>query len=470
MKLSLLLKALYGTKQKADEEITLITDDSRACVPGTLFVCHSGAEQFLPEAKANGAVAVVASKQLDGTCFVAADTRSAYAVLCRAFFGFADTRLHLVAVTGTNGKTTVAFMLAHILALCGKQAGLLSTVTNTQALGCTMTTPDCFALHRALRKMADEGKTFCVLEASSQGLAEHRLDGLHFSVGVFTNLTRDHLDVHGTFEQYKAAKRALFPMCETAVLNFDDPAWRDMASACPGRVLTYSVQSNEADFSAKDVRLQESAIDYALVSDFLIHRVHLPLQGEFNIENSMAAVIAAMQLGISVQESAAALSSFSPVPGRMEHLSLDLPFRVFLDYAHTPDSLQRALRSLRRFCKGRLTVVFGCGGDRDSGKRPEMGRVAVSFADKVVLTSDNPRSEDANAIIDDILAGTADSKTPVFLQPDRAAAIRFALKTAKSGDVILLAGKGHETTQTINEEVLAFDEREIVKNQVKGMF
>lgn len=470
MKLSLLLKAIPGTKQARDVEIAFITDDSRACVPNTLFVCHPGAEGFLSEARAGGAVAVVAAEPLDEDCIAVSDTRKAYAMLCRAFFESADTQLQLLAVTGTNGKTTVVSMLAHILSLGGKSVGLLSTVTNKAKVGSSLTTPDCFSLHRAFREMADSGKTYCVLEASSQGLSEQRLYGLRFSVGIFTNLTRDHLDVHGSFENYKQAKQLLFSQCDTAVLNFDDPACADMASACTGKTLTYSTRSNEADYTAKDIRLTTDAIDYAFVSTCLIHRVRLLLQGEFNIENSMAALIAAMQCGVSLQDGAAALYSFSPVPGRMERLELGAPFQVFLDYAHTPDSLARALRSLRRFCTGKLIAVFGCGGDRDSGKRPEMGKVAVSFADMVVLTSDNPRSEDSLSIIDDILAGTADSRTPVFLRPDRRAAIDFALHKAKDGDIILLAGKGHETTQTVKNEVLAFNEREIVKNIVKGMF
>ncbi len=470
MKLSLLLKAISGTKQAGDVEIAFITDDSRACVPGTLFVCHSGAEAFLPEAKQNGAVFTVAAQVAGKDCLVVPDTKAALAKLCRAFFGFADRQMQLFAVTGTNGKTTTASMLAHILSLCGRPTGLLTTVTNAGAGGCGLTTPDCFSLHRALREMADNGKTACVLEASSQGLAEQRLHGLRFAVGIFTNLTRDHLDVHGSFENYKRAKQSLFPLCDMAILNYDDPAWRDMADLCDGPVFTYSSRSNEADFTAKDIRVTAEHLDYAFVSDCLIHRVRLHLQGEFNIDNSMAALIAALQCGVSLPDAAAALGSFSPVPGRMERLELNAPFQVFLDYAHTPDSLERALRSLRRFCVGRLIVVFGCGGDRDRGKRPEMGRVAASFADLAVVTSDNSRSEDSLRIIDDILAGMEDSKTPVFLQPDRRAAIVFALQKAQHGDIVLLAGKGHETTQILQNKTLVFNEREIVKNQLKGMF
>lgn len=470
MKLSLLLKAISETKQARDVEITCITDDSRACVPGALFVCHGGAEDYWPTAKANGAVFTVAARPLGENCLAVSDTKAALAALCRTFFGCADRSLQLFAVTGTNGKTTVASMLAHILSLSGRPTGLLSTVTNAGAGGCGLTTPDCFSLHRALRGMADSGKTHCVLEASSQGLAERRLDGLRFAAGIFTNLTRDHLDFHGSFENYKQAKRRLFLQCESAILNYDDPAWRDMAAVCDGPVFTCSVRSNEADFTAKDIRVSPEQLDYAFVSERLIHRVRLHLQGEFNIENSMAALVAAMQCGVSLPEAAAALASFSPVPGRMERLELNAPFRVFLDYAHTPDSLERALRSLRRFCSGRLIVVFGCGGNRDSGKRPEMGKVAASFADIAVVTSDNPRSENSGAIIDDILSGMESSKTPVFLQPDRREAIAFALQKAGPGDIVLLAGKGHETTQILQNEVLAFNEREIVKNIVKGMF
>ena len=470
MKLSVLLKAICRTLRSKDVEIERISDDSRDCGKNSLFICRPGAEAFAAQARENGAVAVLAQSDLGGDCVTVPNAEEAYAALCRAFFGYADTRLRLLAVTGTCGKTTTASMLAHILTMNGVPTGLLSTVTNASNGGGGRTTPDCFALHRALREMADSGKTVCVLEASSQGLAEHRLEGLRFSVGIFTNLTRDHLDVHGSFENYQQAKQRLFANCDTAVLNYDDPAWRDMAAVCPGRVLTYSARYNEADFTAKDLRLTEDAIDYAFVSDGLIHRVRLSLRGEFNLENSMAAIVTAMQCGVSLENCAAALRNFSSVPGRMERLETGAPFEVFLDYAHTPDSLSRALRSLRRFCRGRLLVVFGCGGDRDSGKRPEMGKAAVSFADLVVLTSDNPRSEDCEDIIDEILSGTLDSKTPVFLQPDRRAAIEFALKTARPGDTVLLAGKGHETTQIIKNEVLAFDEREIVKNIVKGMF
>ena len=470
MKLSMLLKSISRTLQGKDVEIAFITDDSRACVPGSLFVCHRGAEDFLPQARKNGAVAVVAGEAIDEDCCVVSDTRAAFAELCGAFFDFAHRSLRLIAVTGTNGKTSVATMLAHILNLNGVKTGLLSTVTNAETGGSTLTTPDCFSLHRAFSDMAQSGKSVCVLEASSQGLAEGRLHGLAFEVGIFTNLTRDHLDVHGTFEAYRQAKQLLFRACDTAILNYDDPAWQTMADVCPGRVLTYSSRSNEADFTAKDVRLTADAIDYAFVADRMIHRVRLDLQGEFNIDNSMAAIVAAMQCGVPLESCAAALRTFSPVPGRMERLALDTPFDVFLDYAHTPDSLGRVLRSLRRFCRGKLTVVFGCGGDRDSGKRPEMGRVAAAFADTVVVTSDNPRTEDSLAIIDEILAGTQDSKTPVFIQPDRKAAIAFALQNAVEGDTVLLAGKGHETTQIIQNERLPFNERDIVKNIVKGMF
>ncbi len=467
MKLSTLLQAVSRTLQGTDVEITRITEDSRLCEQGSLFVCHDAAEPFLREAKANGAAAVVAAKPLEG-CYVVPDTRQAMALLCRRFFGEADRDLTLAAVTGTNGKTTVASMLHHILTLRGEPAALLSTVTNPEAAG-GKTTPDPFLLHAAFAGFAKRGKRYCVMEASSQGLQQERLHGLHFKVGVFTNLTRDHLDYHGSFESYLDAKKKLFCQCDTAVINRDDPHWKEIAEACSGRIVTYSLQSDDATFSAKSVRRFNDGQDFALVSEGFIHRVKLHLFGSFNVENAMAAILAAEALGIPPAESAEALRSFHAVKGRMELLETDTPFRVMIDYAHTPDSLRQVLLTLRRVCSGRLILVFGCGGERDRPKRAEMGAIAAQNADFVILTNDNPRSEDPNAILEEILAGAGRSKTPFLLKPDRREAIALALRQARENDLVLLCGKGHETTMQYADTTLPFDERAVVRELLEGV-
>ena len=466
MKLSLLLQAIHKTWNGADVEISLVTDDSRKCVPGSLFVCHDAAKAYGEAAVKNGAVLVLAEEQICDPCLVIEQTRAAYSTLCRCFFGYPDRRLSMLAVTGTNGKTTVASMLACLLEMNGLRCGLLSTVTNAERAS-TLTTLDSFRLNEALASMVQEGKTHCVVEASSQGLQEQRLFGIAFDVAVFTNLGHDHLDIHKTFAAYKAAKLQLFSQCRCAIVNYDDAAAPDVIAACKGQTVTYSVRHNEADFTAKSIRTFEDGMDFALVGDSLIHRVKLHMQGDFNIENAMAAILAAMQCGLSVEACAAAMRSFSGVKGRMERLDVSLPFQVLIDFAHTPESLRQCLLTLRRLCKKKLILVFGCGGDRDKSKRGDMGKIACSLADLVVVTTDNPRTEDPAAIMEDILRDTAAFKTPVFMLQDRGEAIAFALSRAKEGDLVLLAGKGHETYQIIGTEKTDFDEREIVEAWAK---
>ena len=462
MKLSLLLQTLGRTLKGKDEEIRLICDDSRFCERGSLFVCHDAAKPFVAEARENGAVAVVTTEPLDADCYVVSDTRQAYAALSRRFFSEADRRLTLVAVTGTNGKTTVASMLHHILSMNGKDAALLSTVTNAETAD-GKTTLDAFSLHRTFASLANRGKEYCVMEASSQGLAQERLYGLRFAVGVFTNLTREHLDYHGSFEAYRDAKKKLLRQSDVAVVNRDDPAAQDMIDACQGEVVTFSLRSDDATFSAKSLRDFDDGQDFALVSESFIHRVKLHLFGTFHVENAMAAMLAARALGVSIEDSAAALRSFHAVRGRMELLETDTPFRVMIDYAHTPDGLRQVLLTLRRICKGRLILLFGCGGERDRGKRAEMGAIAVQNADLVILTNDNPRGEDPNAILNDILQGVGHSKTPLYCKPDRKEAIALALRQAKENDLVLLCGKGHETTMQLSDGAVAFDERAVVR-------
>lgn len=467
MKLSALLCSIGITEVEKDVEIGFITDNSKECKDDTLFVCHEGAEKYIPEARKNGAVAVLSSSGKDES-FKTKETRKAFSTLCRFFFGYPDKHLRLIAVTGTCGKTTTASMLSFILNLSGKKTGLISSAVNriSDEEEAKMTTPDPFLISKMLHELLSKGGEYCVIEASSQGIEQERLFGLEFETAVFTNLTEDHLDYHKTKENYKNAKKKLFSHCKTAVLNFDDPCFSEFSSAVKangGNVLSYSAKSDEADFTAKNLSVFEDHMDYILVSNALIQRFRLNLRGEFNVENSLAATVAAFNCGISIEDCSNILKNFSSVKGRMEILDTDTPFRVIIDYAHTPDSLRRSLLSLRRFCKKRLILLFGCGGEREKEKRAKMGLIAVNFADVVFLTTDNPRNENPREIIDEILSGTKGTKTPVFVRENRKEAIALALKTAKPGDILLLSGKGHEKFQQIGNEKFPFDEREIVR-------
>lgn len=464
MRLSKLLYAIGEKFNGKDEEITLITDDSRKCAPGCVFVCHENAVPYVSKALENGALWVVANEKLCENASVVSETRKAYAVLCREFFSCPDKKLKMIAVTGTNGKTSVSMMLCHIFEMNARKTGLIGTVLNKaeEPEPSSMTTPDCFALYSLLDKMVKNGCEFCVVEASSQGLAQQRLYGIEFEAGIFTNLQQDHLDYHKTAENYKNAKLSLFESCKSAIINYDDEHKDEFIAACKGRVVTYSQKSDEADFTARGVRYFSDSTSYELVSHCLIHRIVLSLGGDFWVPNSLAAAVCAYESGLSIEQCAYALRSFSGVKGRMEVLSCGTDFRIVIDYAHTADGLRNVLTSLRRFCKGRLILVFGCGGDREHEKRSEMGKIAVTYADAVFVTSDNPRTEDAQSIIDDILLGVKKGRTSVYIQKDRKKAIEAALRFAKKGDTVLLAGKGHEEYQLVGDEKIPFDERKIV--------
>lgn len=465
MKLSQLLFAANIDYQTQDEQVNFITDDSRKCEPGCVFVCRKNAGAYVPEALANGAAVVIGEKKHCENCAVVEDAGKAYAVLCREFFGRPDEELKVTAVTGTNGKTSVSTILHHILSRSAGKCGLIGTVENKLDTDrkATMTTPDSYELYSYLRKIADIGFDSCVLEASSQGLCQHRLYRMKFRTGIFTNLTEDHLDYHKTFENYKNAKLSLFPECDTAIINFDDPYEKEFENAGSRKVITYSLTSDEADFTVKNIALKENSTSFVLVANNLIHSFTLPLKGEIWVRNAVEAIIAAFDMGVSLDECAAALRSFAGVKGRMEAVAAPVPFEIIIDYAHTEDAIKKVLLSLRKQCKGRLITVFGCGGDREKEKRSRMGKAVCSLSDMAVITTDNPRTEDPLTIIDDILEGTKQSRVPVYIKPDRRQAIAFALKKAKNADTVLIAGKGHEDYQIVGNEKLPFDEREIIK-------
>src|SRR5215212_3412537 len=426
-----------------DVEITGLAFDNRAVEPGFLFFCVPGftrdGHEFAPDAVARGAAALVVARPLGlGVPEVLVeDVRAAMAVAAARFYGDPTARLPVVGITGTNGKTTTAFLVRSLLEAFGRPCGLLGTVTSVIAgeeRPTVRTTPEAIDLQRTFREMLDGGDQACAMEVSSHALQLRRADGLHIAAAVFTNLTQDHLDFHATMEDYFQAKRRLFasPLTRVRIANVDDPYGRRLVQAFPGAV-TFGID-NPADYRAVDVRSGFAGSDCTFEMPDGDFDVHVPLPGRFNVCNALGAWAAAWALGAQVE----ALPEAVRVPGRFEPVAEGQPFAVLVDYAHTPDSLENVLRAARELANGRVIAVFGAGGDRDRGKRPLMGRVAARLADVVLVTSDNPRSEDPEAIIAEIVAGTG-AAANLLVDPDRRASIHRAIGLAEPGDVVVVA-------------------------------
>ena len=472
MKLSQLLKGIEVSGGYNDAEITDVTQDSRNITKGCLFVCikgntfdgHSAAAQALQK----GAAAVLVERDLGlDAQVITPNTRAVYSAVCANFFGRPAERLRLVGITGTNGKTTTAFLIKQILDSLGKKTGLIGTVQNmvgSEVYPAKFTTPDPYELQSLFALMVKAGCEFCVMEVSSQALAQGRVNGIEFEVGAFTNLTQDHLDYHKTFENYFAAKRLLFENCRTAVTNADDPHGLAITNGLACKTVSYAVNTNNADFVAKNVRFKTTGVDYDLVCDD-IARVRCPIPGRFSVYNSLCAAAVCVTLGFELHSVIASLETSHGVKGRIEVVPTPgTDYTVIIDYAHSPDGLDNIISSLREIATGRIVTVFGCGGDRDKTKRPKMGKIAAELSDYCVVTSDNPRSEDPTAIINDILEGMKGVSTPFTVVENRKEAIRFAMENAKKNDIILLAGKGHETYQILPTGTIHFDEREAVRD------
>ena len=468
----LLLSAGFSADGAAEAEVSLITDDSRKVQPGSVFVCIAGAHfdghSAARQAQEDGAVLIVCEHDVGcRSQLIVPNTRAALSLLCAAFFGNPARQLSLIGVTGTNGKTTSCFLLKDILEQAGHKTGLIGTVRNmvgSVEYPANLTTPDPFELQRLFAEMVQAGCEYCVMEVSSQALAQERVYGLHFTIAVFTNLTQDHLDYHGSFENYIAAKHKLFTMCDTAVVNADDAAHTAMVEGTDCRVVTFSALNDYADYSAKNITYKADGVDYFLVGIGQIERIRLQIPGGFTVYNSMGAAICAVLLGVPLKQVAEALGEAHGVPGRIEVVPTQTDYTVIIDYAHSPDGLENILAALRKIARARVITVFGCGGDRDRTKRPKMGKIASDLSDFVIITSDNPRTEDPDAIVREVAAGTANAKIPVVKITDRTAAIEFALNEAEKDDIVLLAGKGHETYQILNTGKIHYDEREIVRN------
>ena len=473
MRLNQLLAGVALTERRAgDVECSGICYDTRTMVPGCLFVALPGyktdGHKYIAQALEQGAAAVLCQHppEGEGPWLVTPDARAALAAVSANWFGHPARDLTLLAVTGTNGKTTTTYLLKAMLeGVLGARVGLIGTNQNMvgeEVLPAHRTTPESWEVQQLLREMADAGCTHVVMEASSHALVLHRLDGLRFRAGIFTNLTQDHLDFHGTMEAYRDAKGLLFRQSDTAVLNLDDEAGRYFARTVAVPRLTYSERRDEADLTAKNLRLFPDRVEFEAVAEGAISRVRLPIPGGFTVYNALGVLTCGLALGLPLADCADALAKAPGVKGRIEVVPVPADFAVIIDYAHTPDALENILTTVRDFTAGRVICLFGCGGDRDRTKRPQMGAIAGSLADVAVVTSDNPRTEEPEAIIRDILPGLEGTAAEVVVEPDRRAAIRRALSLAKPGDTVVLAGKGHETYQEVGTRVLHLDEREEV--------
>jgi UDP-N-acetylmuramoyl-L-alanyl-D-glutamate--2,6-diaminopimelate ligase len=440
-------------------EVSAIALDSRAASPGCLFCCiegeHVDGHAFAADAVARGAVAVLVEHTVAVAVpqVVVDDTRRAMAAISVAFHGDPARAMQVVGVTGTNGKTTTTQLLREVFDEAGMAAEVIGTLSGAR------TTPEAPELQARLAQLRDAGTTAVAMEVSSHALAMHRVDGTWFTVAVFTNLSRDHLDFHGSLERYFEAKARLFTLEFTnrAVVNLDSPHGRMLRDAATVETTGYSLDQLE------DLEVGPTTSRFGWRGQ----TVELHLGGRFNVSNALAAAEAAVVLGIEPSVVAAGLSRRLVVPGRFEVIDAGQPFAVIVDYAHTPDGLEQVLDSARESGSGEIAVVFGCGGDRDASKRPAMGEVAARLADRVVLTADNSRGEDTGAIIDAVRQGYDRApglrRHELVIEPDRREAIRLALARARPGDVVVVAGKGHETTQTIGTEVVPFDDRVVVR-------
>ena len=479
MKLEKILEgvSLTGGSASLEMEISSISCDTRTLAPGALFAALPGdktdGRQYIRDAIERGAAAVLCQRvpEEPGPWVAAEDVRLAFGLACANWFGRPGDSMVLTAVTGTNGKTTTTSLLKGLLErVTGAKVGMIGTNRNMvggQELPACRTTPDSYELQSLLRRMADAGCTHVVMEASSHALVQRRTAGLTFDAGVFTNLTQDHLDYHHTMEEYRDAKGLLFGQCKQAVLNLDDEAGRWYLDRIPCPAFTYSENRARADLTARNIRLFPGFVEFEALTLGKLCRVHLPIPGGFSIYNALAALSAGLCLGLDLEEMAAAMPNLHGVKGRVEVVPVPRAYTVLIDYAHSPNALENILTTARDFTAGRLICVFGCGGDRDRTKRPVMGAIAADLADLTVVTSDNPRSEDPEAIIGDILAGM--SGTEPYIEPDRRKAIGWALAQGKPGDVIVLAGKGHETYQEIGGVQYHMDEREIVADWFREM-
>jgi UDP-N-acetylmuramoyl-L-alanyl-D-glutamate--2,6-diaminopimelate ligase len=461
----------------ADIEIADLAYDNRRVEPGTLFFCVPGEKvdghEFAAAAVGAGAMGLMVERELGVGVpqVVVPDVRAAMAPLAARFWGDPTAELKVVGITGTNGKTTTAFLVREILEAVGVRCGLLGTVK--QVIGGSeeeveRTTPEAIDLQATFRRMREGGDEACVMEVSSHALELHRCDAIHFDVALFTNLTQDHLDFHGDMEDYFRSKRRLFEMGPgMAIVNIDDPYGRRLAGGL--ECVTFSAEGADGGYTANDVSFDAHGSRFVVRTPAGETEVRTALPGHFNVANALGALATSTALGVEPGLAAAALAQAPPPPGRFEPIDESQDFTVVIDYAHTPDSLENVLGAARRLTLGRLIAVFGAGGDRDRDKRPKMGRAAAEHSDLVVVTSDNPRSEDPDAIVAEVVAGIGEG-VELEIEPDRRAAISLALRRAQPGDAVVIAGKGHEQGQEFEGgRKIPFDDREVAREELRKL-
>ena len=459
-----------------DTEISSVTDDTRKVTEGSLFVCvkggsfdgHTAAKEMLEK----GAAAVVCERDLGlgDRQIITENSRKLYGQICSAWFGHPERKMKMIGVTGTNGKTTITNVIKHILMKNGHKTGLVGTIQNEigdEILHTDNTTPMAYDFMGLLAKMADAGCEYVVMEVSSFGLCQYRIGSSYFDVAVFTNLTQDHLDYHKDMEDYYQAKKMLFDICDCAVINADDDYGRRLFGEVSCKKLGFSVREN-ANFYADGIKIKSTGSSFWFCNGDKSHLIKTRMPGLFNVSNITAAIAACLEAGLTIENIIPAVEEYNGVKGRCEVIPTGRDFTVICDYAHTPDAVENILRSVKEYTENDLICLFGCGGNRDAAKRPKMAKAAAKYADKLIVTSDNPRNEEPEAIIKDILAGLEGTDVNYDVVVDRKEAIFHALKIAEKGDIIVLAGKGHEDYQILaGMEHIHFDEREIVAEGLK---
>ena len=477
MLLSQLLDGVNVVSDYVDRNVNLIVNDSRKVRENDVFVCINGAvadgHLYAKKALENGATAVICERDLGlKEQIIVDDTHLAYSKMAANYFGNPSKKLKLVGITGTNGKTTTTKLVKGILTSVGKKVGLIGSIENEicdEVIHAEKTTPDAIELEELYRKMVDADCEYCVMEVSSHALDQKRIGDSRYKVGVFTNLTQDHLDYHKTMENYFEAKTKLFDISEKAVINFDDEYGKKILEKIDIPAMTISMESKDATLSAYNISYYADRVEYAFDYEGEKYEVVFKMPGIFSVKNSLTAIAISLSLGVDVKDAVNGINNAKGVRGRSEIVPTGRDFTVICDHAHTPDGLENILSALKKTCKGRLIALFGCGGDRDSLKRPLMAKSSAKFADMLIITSDNPRTEDPVKIIEDILPGLDGIDIPYEVIVNRKDAIFYAVQNAKKDDTIVLAGKGHEDYQIIGTEKHHFDEREVVAEALETL-
>lgn len=461
-----------------EQEIDQVIYDSRIKTQKGLFIAIEGYQtdghKYIASAIENGARAIIVQKPVrvdnqEVTVIQTEDTRLAMALIARNEYGHPSDQFQLVGVTGTNGKTSITFLLGQILEAYHKKIGIIGTIENrigSQVLKAERTTPESLDLQRLFRKMADERVDVAMMEVSSHALALKRTVGSNFKVGIFTNLTQDHLDFHKTMENYAKAKAKLFKACEVGIVNQDSDYIDLIMEGATCQLVTYGID-HPSDYHAKNIEITATGVTYDLQAPEGSFKVSVPIPGKFTVYNTLAVIAAARQLGLEMSQIIETLRNVKGVPGRVQSFSSTKGYSVLVDYSHTPDGLENVLETIKEFAKGRIITVFGCGGDRDTTKRPIMGKIAATYSDHVIITSDNPRTEDPNQILDQIEVGVKALASHYDKIENREMAIRLALQEAKKDDVVLIAGKGHENYQILKDRIIHFDDCEVVRNYLQ---